>query len=214
LGEEYREDLSNDGVIMRKILKRLIFLLFLMPNAIIFLLYRLLGVIFGTKQVFVGFSQGYSLLPGIVGDYCRSSFYFLSLKSCSPDVTINFGTFFPTRDIEIGKYVYIGANCIISSSVIENDVVIGSNIHIIDGKLTHNFDDTETPIRLQGGVATPIHIGADCWIGNCAIIMANIGTKCIVGAGTVVTKPVDAYSVVVGNPSRVLKKRFNVPEYD
>ncbi len=192
---------------MRKILKRLIFALFLIPNGFFFLLYRTLGVVFGAKQVFVGFSQGYSLLPGIVGDYCRSSFYFLSLKRCSPDVTINFGTFFSTSDIEIGTYVYIGANCIISSSVIEDDVVIGSNIQIIDGKLTHNFDDTETPIRLQGGAATPIHIGRDCWIGNCAIIMADIGTKCIVGAGTVVTKPLEPYSVAVGNPGRVIRKR-------
>ncbi|MCP5007919.1 MAG: acyltransferase, partial [Planctomycetes bacterium] len=53
-----------------------------------------------------------------------------------------------------------------------------------------------------------ISIGEDTWIGNGSVVMANIGKKCIVGAGSVVTKDVEEYSIVAGNPAKLLKKRI------
>jgi acetyltransferase-like isoleucine patch superfamily enzyme len=53
-----------------------------------------------------------------------------------------------------------------------------------------------------------VTIGEDTWVGNCAIIMANIGKKCIIGAGSVVTKDIEDYSIVVGNPAKVIRKRI------
>ena len=56
-----------------------------------------------------------------------------------------------------------------------------------------------------------ISIGDDVWIGANAIILkgVNIGRGAIIGAGTLVTKDVDAYNIVVGNPSKCIKKRFS-----
>ena len=193
---------------MRNILKRVIFFLICTANLVPFFTYRLLSIIFNRDSLFASFSQLYSLLPGKIGEYFRGSFYFLTLKKCSKDVTITFGTFFPTPNIEIGSFVYIGANSIISHSHIEDDVMLGSNVHVISGKMTHNFADVETPIRLQGGQATKIHIGRNTWVGNSAIIMANIGTGCVIGAGSVVTKDIGDYCVAVGNPARIIKKRI------
>ena len=42
------------------------------------------------------------------------------------------------------------------------------------------------PIQEQGGIFETVKIGENCWIGNRAIIMANLGKQCVVGAGTVV----------------------------
>ena len=59
----------------------------------------------------------------------------------------------------------------------------------------------------QGGQMKKIIIGNDVWIGDNAIIMENIEDGCIIGAGSVVTKKVEAYSICTGNPATVLRKR-------
>ena len=55
-----------------------------------------------------------------------------------------------------------------------------------------------------------IRIGHDVWIGHGAVILPgrNIGTGAVVAAGAIVTKDVPAYSIVGGNPARVIKRRF------
>jgi virginiamycin A acetyltransferase len=58
----------------------------------------------------------------------------------------------------------------------------------------------------------PLHIGNDVWIGEWAIILPNvtsIGNGAIIGAGSVVTKNVDSYTIVAGNPAKVIGKRFD-----
>ena len=91
--------------------------------------------------------------------------------------------------------------------MIEDDVLVGSNVDIISGKHQHNFDDLEAPIREQGGRLEKIVIGADSWIGNSSVVMANVGRKSVVAAGSVVAHEVEPYSVVGGNPAGVIRKR-------
>ena len=95
----------------------------------------------------------------------------------------------------------------IGSITIENDVLIGSNVSIINGNRQHGISRLDIPIREQGGVYPTITIGADSWIGDRAIVMANIGKHCVIGAGSVVTKDIPDYSVAVGNPARVIQDR-------
>jgi acetyltransferase-like isoleucine patch superfamily enzyme len=156
---------------------------------------------------FWGFSQFFSLLPGTVGIYLRKNFYRLTMEHCEKDCAILFGTIFSQTDTEIGKGVYIGPNCNIGTSKIDDYCTIGSNVHIMSGKRQHHFDDINKPIQQQDGVFDKVVIGEDTWIGNCALIMASIGKKCIIGAGAVVLKDVEDYSIVVGNPAEVIRKR-------
>ena len=57
-------------------------------------------------------------------------------------------------------------------------------------------------------------LGADCWVGNNAIILSGIevGIGAIVGAGSIVTKDVPPYAIVVGNPARVVGYRFEAEQ--
>ena len=50
---------------------------------------------------------------------------------------------------------------------------------------------------------TQVTIGKDCWIGASAIVMADVGAKSTVGAGSIVIHPVPMGVVAVGNPARV-----------
>src|ERR1700750_176267 len=56
-----------------------------------------------------------------------------------------------------------------------------------------------------------VHIGHDVWIGHGAIVLPgrSIGTGAVVAAGAIVTKDVPAYTIIVGNPARIVRRRFS-----
>jgi phosphonate metabolism protein (transferase hexapeptide repeat family) len=58
--------------------------------------------------------------------------------------------------------------------------------------------------------AHPVIVGHDVWIGHGAIVLPGrrVGTGAVVAAGAVVTKDVDPYAIVAGNPARVIRQRF------
>ncbi|WP_312364794.1 DapH/DapD/GlmU-related protein [Sphingobacterium sp.] len=92
------------------------------------------------------------------------------------------------------------------SIVIEDDVMIGSGVHIYVNN--HKFDDITIPIIDQGYYPDlPVILKKGCWIGANTIILpgVTIGENSVVGAGSVVTKSIPKNVVAVGNPAKVLK---------
>jgi len=165
----------------------------------------------GSDAAFVASSQLLSLLPGKTGSYLRIAYFRGAMQHCAGDCFIGFGTLFAQRDTHIGSGVYIGPQCNIGACRIEADTLIASGVHVMSGTKQHAFADLDMPIRDQGGEYLPIRIGRDCWIGNGALVMADIGDQCVIGAGSVVTEPVPPRSIAVGNPARVLRSREPSP---
>lgn len=145
--------------------------------------------------------------PGLPGVYLRRAYYRIVLGLRSKGFVIEFGAILCQRGIEIGNGVYVGPYCNIGLSILEDDVLLGSNVDIVSGKQTHYFDRLDVPIRDQGGVLKKIRIGKGAWIGNKAVVMESLGDGAIVGAGSVVTSEVDTLLIVGGNPARVLRSR-------
>lgn len=174
----------------------------------VFLIYKITRFFTRSEKTFQGYSQFYSLFPGTIGEYLRKAFYFLSLKKCSKDCCISFGVIFSHSTAEIGHQVYIGSYSTMGDVCIGNDVLIGSNVDIINGTHQHHIKRLDIPIREQGGEFPKIYIGEDTWIGNGALVMVDIGKKCIIGAGSVVTHPVEDFSITAGNPAKVIRKRI------
>jgi len=54
-----------------------------------------------------------------------------------------------------------------------------------------------------------VHVGHDVWIGHGAVVLPGRGTGAVVAAGAIVTKDVPAYTVVAGNPARLIRRRFS-----
>ena len=109
---------------------------------------------------------------------------------------------------EIGDYSGIGMNSLVGTVKIGRDVMIGEKLIAISR--SHNFTDIHIPMRKQGWKPDqPIIIEDDVWIGSRVTILPNIriGKGSIVGAGAVVTKNVPSYSIVAGNPSKIIGKR-------
>ena len=90
---------------------------------------------------------------------------------------------------------------------IEQDVLIGSGVHITSGSQTHGTADPSKPIREQEGQATMVRIGSGAWIGSAAVVMADVGANSVVGAGAVVTKPVPDAVIAAGVPAVVIRSR-------
>ena len=175
-----------------------------------YLSYRCRRMAIGDRA-FHGSSHFWSLIPGVLGEYLRREFYRLSLLSCSPQCSIGFGTIFATHKVTIGDYVYIGAYCTVGDADIEENVLIGSGVHLLSGKGQHGIGRLDVPIRLQPHRFERIRIGTDTWIGDAAVVVANVGAHCIVGAGSVVVSEAADWCIVAGNPARVLRCRTTEP---
>jgi acetyltransferase-like isoleucine patch superfamily enzyme len=80
-------------------------------------------------------------------------------------------------------------------------------VHIPSGAITHGIDDVTVPIRDQPGVQRMVRIGAGAWLGSAAVVMADVGRNTIVGAGSVVTRPLGDGVVAAGVPARVIRLR-------
>lgn len=125
--------------------------------------------------------------------------------------------------------IVIGANCYIGRySQIESDAVIGNNVIMANsvafvGRYDHDHENVGTPVRLATqireedynlkGLDLKVVIGDDVWIGYGAILLSGIevGEGSIVASGSVVTRSVPPYSIVGGNPARVIGQRFPDP---
>lgn len=170
-------------------------------------LYRLSASVGDADEAFHHASQTLSLVPGHPGIYMRREFYRMALEACSDDCCITFGTVISHRGTRIGRRVYIGLHGNVGLCEIGDDVLFGSGVHVLSGTKQHHIDDPDTPINAQGGVFERVKIGANSWIGNGAKIMADVGEGCVIGAGSVVTKPIPDFTIAVGNPAKVVRSR-------
>jgi acetyltransferase-like isoleucine patch superfamily enzyme len=170
-------------------------------------IYWVSALLLSKNAVFAGFSQILSILPGKIGALLRAGFYRFTTQYCHPNVLIGFGTLLSQSEVHLGRNTYIGPQCNIGKCKIGSDTLLGSGVHILSGKGQHNFEDLDTPIKDQGGTFEQIAIGDNCWLGNGAIVMANVGSHSVVAAGSVVINDVPEYAIVAGNPAKVIKMR-------
>ena len=140
----------------------------------------------------------------------------LSLQERYPQYKIGRGTYcigepqVVVYDWGEGAVLHIGAFCSIAVGV---KIYLGGE-HRIDWVTSYPFSVLwQAGKHIKGHPKTKgdIYIGNDVWIGVDAIIMSGvtIGDGAVIGARAVVTGDVPPYSVAVGNPARVVKKRFN-----
>lgn len=160
-----------------------------------------------SDMIFRTVSELLSVCPYLFGVILRGEFYRFALRHCGKNVVIEFGTLFIYRDVSIGDNVLIGRRNTIHHCDFGDYVLTAEGCTFLSGSKYHNFDRTDIPMALQGGKKKRIAIGDDCWIGSHAIVMEDVQRGAIVGAGAVVTKPVDAGAIVVGNPARLLRWR-------
>ncbi|MEG2061439.1 MAG: DapH/DapD/GlmU-related protein, partial [Alistipes sp.] len=136
---------------------------------------------------------------------CIGRFVF---DGCGRNINIERGADFGTGGgISIGDYSGIGINSKIRGPLLIGDnVMMGPDVIIFTSN--HCTARTDIPMRGQGGtVSRKVIIENDVWIGARVIILPGVvvGEGAIIGAGAVVTKDVPSYSIVGGNPAKLIK---------
>ena len=116
------------------------------------------------------------------------------------------------RNTVIGNNSGVGFGCQINNGVtIGNDVMMGPNVVMYTQN--HVTTDVGVPMRCQGMTEIrPITIEDDVWIGAnvCILPGVTIGRGSVLGACSVIAKSVPPFSVVVGNPGKVVKSRLPI----
>jgi virginiamycin A acetyltransferase len=155
-------------------------------------------------------SQLLALVPGLFGIILRRVWYQTMLRACGTNLTVDWLAVIRTRDSEVGDRCTFGVANWIGWVSIGDDVITGSHVILLSGAHQHAFDDFDRPMRCQRGDKRQLSVESDVWIGAQAVIMADISTGTVVGAGSVVTRTYREKSVIVGNPARVLRPRGSV----
>ena len=181
--------------------------LFSLFTAPLWLPCRLQAALTGGESLFAACSEFLSLFPGRLGVYLRRGFYRRTLDEYALDASIGFGTVLAHPQVRIGRGVYVGPRCTLGRAVLADHVTVGANVDVLSGRHQHHFGDLDTPIQQQGGSFRPVRIGRNSWVGNSAVVMADVGEDCVIGAGSVVVKPIPPRSVAAGNPATVKKQR-------
>ncbi|PSL40704.1 maltose O-acetyltransferase [Planomicrobium soli] len=131
------------------------------------------------------------------------------LEEIGTDCNIEKGAIFSSRT-KLGSGSGIGINCKIFGEVkIGNDVMIGPEVAIYSRN--HMISDVNIPMRLQGYTEHQVvEVEDDVWIGHGVIILpgVRIGKGSVIGSGSIVTKSIPSYSIAIGNPAKVVKKRY------
>ena len=131
------------------------------------------------------------------------------MEECGNNVNIEKGASFSSKST-IGDNSGIGLNAFCGEIHIGNNVMMGPECVIITK--THNFERTDIPMQKQGYKEDkPVFIGNDVWIGHRVTILpgVHVSDGTIIGAGAIVTHDTPPYSVVGGNPAKVIKYRDN-----
>jgi|ERR1039458_3171148 acetyltransferase-like isoleucine patch superfamily enzyme len=181
-------------------------------NALEAAFYRLKGVLY-YRRVFGSFGSGSVLYKPMMLSNPR-------FMHIGKNVTIRQGVRLEViqsdtgnrPELQIGDNVNIEQNVHVvchSRIVIGNDVSITGHCAIVD--VTHPYDDVDDPVKIGDRILTErsfVEIGDGSFLGFNAIVMPNarIGKHCVVGAHSLVTKDVPDYSVVAGNPARILRQ--------
>ena len=160
----------------------------------------------GSESMFVFWAHLFSVFPGPPGVFLRRAYYRLTLDRCASNFYIGFGALFTHRRALVEKDAYIGAYALVGCAHLGEGCLIGSRVSLLSGTEQHALDEQGRWGPCDQTRLRQIRIGEYAWIGEGAIVMANIGAGTMVAAGAVVEQDARAGILVAGNPSRFVRK--------
>jgi acetyltransferase-like isoleucine patch superfamily enzyme len=187
---------------MRSMLKRAVFATGLVLTAPLVVLAWLESRLTASQACFVFGSQLLAIAPGWPGSVLRAAYYFGTLERCAWEVHVGFGTVFSQRAAALGRQASTGCYCVIGHADIGAGVVMASRVSVPSGRRQHVDDEGRFSAAAR---FERVAIGERTWVGEGAIVMANVGERCVVSAGAVVLDAMPDGVLVAGNPARAVR---------
>jgi virginiamycin A acetyltransferase len=186
------------------LLKRILLLLGLVGSAPLILAARLETLLFGRRceRAFIAGKEILSVCPTFVGEFLRLAFYWATCRKVSPNACFTLGSMVAHREVVIGPRVLVGPYTFIGYAEIGADVLLGARVSIISGKYQHGRPKARAAGSPGAGWDERIVIGRNSWIGQDAVLLANVGENCTIGAGAVLYHDAPDNSTFLGNPAR------------
>ena len=169
--------------------------------------YALAAALLGRRRAFPAVAQRASRWPGLTGAYRRRALLRLAGVRLGRGCHIEFGALLSKPTAVIGPGAYVGAYCCLGDVRTGPKAMLGDGVHVPSGRRQHGAEGGGIPMADQPGRLETVTIGADCWIGSRAVVLADVGDHAVVAAGAVVTHPVPQYTVVAGVPARPIGSR-------
>jgi acetyltransferase-like isoleucine patch superfamily enzyme len=174
------------------------------------------GVVFGQNVVL---RHPHKMKIGdnvVIDDYCV-----LDAKGCQGidfiignHVILSRGCILSAKDgkLSVGDNTNFGANCLVyavKEVKIGKDTLLAAQCYV--GGSMYHIERTDIPPIQQGSYANGVSIGDGCWLGAGVKVMDGvaIGDGVVLGTGAVVNKNIESFTVAVGVPAKVIKKRVN-----
>lgn len=141
----------------------------------------------------------------------------LKFKHLGKNVIWGLGKISGAENIIIGDNVYIGSENRLNGKgglEIKSGVIIGPRVTI--HTTNHNYKNAKSVPYDEKVILKKVIINKNCWIGDSVKIVpgVTIGEGCIVGMGSVITKDIPAFSLVGGNPAKIIRKRSDIKNYN
>jgi acetyltransferase-like isoleucine patch superfamily enzyme len=155
-------------------------------------------------ELFLFWGQLFALAPGLPGKYLRRCFYALTVSRCSLSCEIGFLSYLADRRAEVGRNVYVGTGVVLGAATIGDGCQIANRVSIMNGGRQHRLTADGTLTACDASTLPSVTIGSHTWIGEGAIVMADVGSRSIIAAGCVVPRSVDDDCIVAGVPARVI----------
>jgi len=166
-----------------------------------------------SEWVFSTWTHAVALAPGPIGVWLRCAFYRLTLDTCADEWWMGFGSVFTHRQAHVEPGVYIGPYALIGSAHLCARCLIGSRVSILSGGAAHELSDDGTWTSFDVSRTQPLEIGSDAWVGEGAIVSADIGRGSLIACGSVVGSTVPPGVMFAGNPARFVRMLSRVERH-
>lgn len=150
--------------------------------------------------------------PALLGLFLRRKIYRKHFKQCGRNLTVYPGVrIYNAQHMSVGDDVYLGLDNAFQAGgglIIKDRTAFGPGCKV--WTVNHKFDDLDTPIMEQGHEYKQVVIGPDVWLAANVFVMPGVELPegCVVVAGSVVgVKKYPPYSIIAGNPARVIGSR-------
>ena len=192
---------------MRSVLKSLAHVAATIAGAPMLLSFSLRATLIGRDRALQGATELLGIVPGLTGIMLRRAFLARVLPYCSSTATVACGVILSSASASLAEHCYVGPYCTLGHVEVGAHALIAAGVRIPSGRHAHPSGDLDAvePTRVSG--RSRVCIGPRAWIGTGAIVMADVGADTVVGAGAVVTTPLEGCVVAVGSPARVVRRR-------